>query len=511
MKTKKIQVMLILAISFLMILIFNFVTPMLSDDLSYGMQVRNASSFADLVRQEANQYMTWNGRSVAHLLLRCFLALPMPVFKVCNSIVFILLSVLIYLNIYRQKKWSPFVMLLSQLGLWFCAVDFSQTVLWETGACNYLWTTTLILGFMTIERHQVHCGGYKGMRGVAMAAFMLLYGIVAGWCSENTSGACLVFLFILLLNVILRGIGAGKSFGKSLRKAPAALYAGIVGNAAGLFIMVSAPGNKIRASYRTELHSGIVGMVSRFVKLSDYVKEYFLVLLIILAGTMIASVLLEKVRESRADEKAALRGRIPKAEQMSPRQWIYSMRYRVTYFFLFLLTVYALLATTTPQPRAVFGAGIFLLIACIQGIESVLNGEIRLGRYPLLRILCYTVCAGGCIVWFFDVMDGGTNLLRIWRDENERIAYIEQQKAAGEDEITVAQLHQDFKTRFSAAYLMDLTDDPDYWINVGYEQYYGVSSITAIPYDDWAVMTGKETEEEAAASKAVYEKEAEEE
>ena len=451
--------------------------------------------------------MTWNGRSVAHLLLRCFLAVPAPVFKVCNSIAFVLLSVLIYLNIYRQKKWSPFVMLLSQLGLWFFAVDFSQTILWETGACNYLWTSVLILGFMTLERHFVHTGTKSGACGILISILLLLYGIVAGWCSENTSGACLIFLFILLVHTILREMGRDLSFGTSLKKVPLCLYTGLIGNAAGFYLMVSAPGNRIRAQYRTELHSGIVGMVSRFIKLTDYVKEYFLTLLIILAGTFVASVLFEKVREMRADEQAALHGRIPKAQQMSDRQWIYSMRYRITYFILFVLTVYALLLTTTPQPRAVFGAGIFLLIACIQGVESILHDEIRLGRYPLLRILCYTACAGGCIIWLFDVMDGGTNLLRIWRDENERIAYIEQQKAAGEDEITVAQLHQDFKTRFSAAYLMDMTNDPDYWINVGYEQYYGVSAITAIQYDDWAVMTGKETKEEAESSKAIYEQE----
>ena len=57
-------VIAIAAVSFLCVLIFNILTPMLTDDYSYGTQVREAAGFFDLVRQEANQYMTWNGRSV---------------------------------------------------------------------------------------------------------------------------------------------------------------------------------------------------------------------------------------------------------------------------------------------------------------------------------------------------------------------------------------------------------------------------------------------------------------
>ena len=62
-------------ISFLSILIYNIFTPAMTDDLSYGKIVEGANSFLDLIRQEQHQYMTWTGRSVNHMILRCFLSL----------------------------------------------------------------------------------------------------------------------------------------------------------------------------------------------------------------------------------------------------------------------------------------------------------------------------------------------------------------------------------------------------------------------------------------------------
>ena len=39
---------------------------------------------------------------------------------------------------------------------------------------------------------------------------------------------------------------------------------------------------------------------------------------------------------------------------------------------------------------------------------------------------------------------------------------------------------------------MEMTEDPGYWINIYYEQYYGVASISAIDYDEWEDLIGAE-------------------
>ena len=56
---RKLLFYLAIAICFVTILIYNFLTPMLSDDLNYSIVVRKAGSAVDLLRQEYQQYMTW--------------------------------------------------------------------------------------------------------------------------------------------------------------------------------------------------------------------------------------------------------------------------------------------------------------------------------------------------------------------------------------------------------------------------------------------------------------------
>ena len=72
-KVRKRLFYLAVAACFLTILVYNILTPMLSDDLNYGIVVHKATKFTDLFGQEYQQYMTWTGRSPSHMLLRIFL------------------------------------------------------------------------------------------------------------------------------------------------------------------------------------------------------------------------------------------------------------------------------------------------------------------------------------------------------------------------------------------------------------------------------------------------------
>ena len=51
--------------AFVLIFIFNVLTPMMTDDLFYSKTVSEASSIWELFAQEYTQYMTWTGRSVS--------------------------------------------------------------------------------------------------------------------------------------------------------------------------------------------------------------------------------------------------------------------------------------------------------------------------------------------------------------------------------------------------------------------------------------------------------------
>lgn len=446
-----------------MILLFNYFTPLLSDDFGYSAQVRMASSFADLIRQERNQYLTWSGRSVVHLLLRVFLSLPRPAFKILNSAAFVLLSVMIYRNIEGRKHYDAFVMLLVQLGMWLSLVDFRQTILWETGACNYLWGTAIILSFLTWMRKLDRGSTLKlaSAKGILTAVLALLFGIVAGWCNENTSGASLLFLLYL----------AVRGWKKEKRKPGPALIAGILGNAFGLYMMVTAPGNAERAAYAEENHSGFYGMASRLQKITLTVREYFFVMMVLFAAALIVSFLQKRGTVKRADWKTYF------AEHEN----------ELVFAALFVVTAYALILTAQTQPRAFFGAGVFLLIACIQAALRCLRNEEKDpdGTYLIQGIL-YIGAAALSLHLFFVWMDDGANLARVYRDCTERMNFIVQQKESGENTAVVAQLHPDFDNSFTVAYECELSEDPEYWTNVAMEEYFEMEAISAIPYDDWA-------------------------
>ncbi len=441
---------------FILIFIFNICTPLISDDFDYMSQARSGNSLWDLILQEYNQYMTWNGRSVTYILYRILLCAPQVVLKLANSIVFMILSLLIYWNIDARKKYDCLVYLLVQLGLWIFSVQFPQTFLWESGSFTYLWGITIILGFITTVRY---IALKKEKSSVLTCVLIFLFGWAAGWCNENTSGGALLLLLIFAFMFKFFEHKKNKIF------IPA-----IAGNIVGLCFLVLGPGVRSRASSIEELHSGLYGIVARIQKLTLLNEEAFLILLIIFTATIIWSVY---YHSKKGD---------------SVKEILYALRYRIIFFVVYGATVYALAATAVPQIRALFGAGIFLLIACIQGIVDNLrldNDGKTDSTKQMLSFLYGSVIAAMSIYLFFQIIDCGAMLIRIRRDYDERIAYIEQQIAAGETDIVVAQFHEDFDNAYTCAYEMELTDDPEYWINVQYKNFFGVNSITAIPYDEW--------------------------
>ena len=458
---KKKLVWLIVVMSFLTVFVFNLFTPLLSDDLEYAKQARSASNLLDLFKQEYHQYMTWNGRSVTFMLFRIFLCAPEFVLKFANSIVFSILGFLIYMNIQKKDKWNPFTMLLVQLSLWIFAVSFAQTILWECGAFVYLWGMTIILGFMTCLWKLIQ---KDNKWNLLIAILMFFFGWAGGWCNENTSGGSLLFVLILIV------IGL-----KEKKKNPLYLYTAFAGNLIGLGFLVLGPGVRGRAKFTAEEENfhGIVGIIARIQKLTLYNRQAFLCLYIILMATIIWTYVTYTSKNGKTDIKT----------------FLYVIRLRVLFFALHLATDYALAATATPQIRALFGSGIFLIIAVIQGITDNLELDAANAGKSADMILrfSYSLATGILLTLLtFEIVNSGAMLGRLRRDYNERMAYIQEQIDLGNENIVVAKFHEEFNNRYTCAFdAMELEDDPSFWTNIQYEKYFGVKSIRAIPYEEW--------------------------
>ncbi|GFI61242.1 hypothetical protein IMSAG049_00399 [Clostridiales bacterium] len=238
------------------------------------------------------------------------------------------------------------------------------------------------------------------------------------------------------------------------------MISGVIGMCCGILGMISAPGVRNRSEVMSEdAYNGIVGFLSRVYKITLTIRELFWTVIII---TVITLVFL------------ALQKRLGSWQQIRENE-------TVLFLVVAVATSYALAIAPTPMNRAFFGAGIFLFIACIQGIADMAQMElaVRAAKYSLVSILC---------VWlFFTYLDNLVNLARIYREEQERIGMIRADRADpnGDGIVVVPKLREEFQNPYSNVHESELEDDKDYWINLFYEVYYDVGNITAIPRDEW--------------------------
>lgn len=95
------------------------------------------------------------------------------------------------------------------------------------------------------------------------------------------------------------------------------------------------------------------------------------------------------------------------------------------------------------------------------------------------RSLCI-VCAGAMIWFFVSICDTLICSREIYIQTNVRDAYILEQKEKGIQKITVPiiTISYPFRSRHHALEgLSDISQNPDFWINTGLAQHYGIEEL----------------------------------
>ena len=244
--------LLVLLGIYLFLYILNWLTPLgFGDDYLYSFVWQGSamnvplpanavrvSSLSDLLASQWSHYLTWGGRSVAHTVAQFFLWKGKGLFNFANAFVGTLLVAEIYWCIYKGKvsfSFEPKKVFGFFFALWAFTPGFTPVFLWLTGACNYLWTCVLLLGFMIpfIKKYYFP-EEQKGDR-VLFTGFMFFFGIVSGWTNENSACWIILILFLFLLQ-----------WYKKNRDIDNWMYAGLAGLLIGYMLLVLSPGNVSR-------------------------------------------------------------------------------------------------------------------------------------------------------------------------------------------------------------------------------------------------------------------------
>lgn len=413
-----------LSIIFLIIFYLNHKTPLIGDDFVYSFLYQTSdrlSSITDIFESQYHHYFTWGGRSVVHFIGQLLLLTDsVVIIDIINSIAFTCYIYVMHKHIVGHNKSSIGILSISFFLTWLLQPTFAETTLWITGSANYLWGSLIILLFLLPYRLHREGERKSGIRNVVTIIAMFICGIIAGWTNENTAAAMIVSIILFLVYYKYKEYSI-----------PFWAYSGLVGAIIGYVVMISAPGNFVRAE-GTSISPFLV--VYRALTATHNFINYLGILNL---GIIILPLLPSKYKS-------------------------YSMTRVIPYILIYaaatLISIYIMVASPGFPPRTWFGPITFNII--IFGILLYnLNYEYLFLKKIQLSVILY--CMIVFAFSFYDAYNDINTIDKIWKD---RMITIEQKKREGADEVVFKEYQA--KTKFG------LGDTP--YATKYISQYYGI-------------------------------------
>lgn len=159
-------------------------TPLWRDDFIY-IQIfgtdgkEHIGNVCDVIRSQYHHYFLWNGRFIPHFIDQTFIGLiGKDTFNYFNAVVFILFIVLLCKTTTERKSCYLKLTSIILLLILFVWPGTRYTFIWMTGACNYLWTATLVLYYDHLMKN-------PPKRSFFNSVLLFLYGFITGWTHEG--------------------------------------------------------------------------------------------------------------------------------------------------------------------------------------------------------------------------------------------------------------------------------------------------------------------------------------
>lgn len=429
----------ILVFTFCCILFLNIKTPLIADDYVYTFifgTTTPLTSLGDIIMSQWSYYFSWGGRVVAESLTQLFLFWGKDTFNIINSMCYIVFILAIYFNAVGRKI-RPGMLLLVTILVWFCVPMFGQTVMWLTGASNYLWCGTLILlailPFRLYEERQT-----KVLKSIGFALVMIPLFFLSGITNENTAGGMILIMVLFCALYYKRKI-----------KIPAFAYTGLFFSVCGYGIMLLAPGNELRAENEIAVVAvtNMVGSNPIIIRISYFANNLYLLMpLIIIAAITFVFLYNAKGKKERLI------------------YWIFIVAAAAS--------MIVMLAPPKFPPRAMFGLAAFIIIAVVYALD-----QLELNRDRIISFLVFPACFI-LLYYLMSLGYSGVDAIMVTKQVEARIATVQEQR--NEHVIAVPAIVP--LTSHNGMYgLRDIQSDPDHWANRAFADYYGISNIILKP------------------------------
>lgn len=446
----------LVAAALLYVALLSWWSPFTSDSYHHALTgMEHRFSFRLVWERCVVSYMTWNPRIGEYLAFAVATA-GKWLFVLINPFIQVSLALMMfYLASGRRvdpRSWADVRLFgLGLLLLFTCTARPGVTIYWLSGAANYSWGAALWLGFLCLYRSLLASTefGRKGdavkKRDWGRLAAAVALGFPAGMTNENNVPGTWILLGALFVFVRL----------VRREKLPLWFYAGVAAQVVGALCLLLAPGVSARMHSATpgcaEPLSGFWDRWAAIPSLLLRMHEYLA--LPLLLGIGAAWILW---RNSRRNRNAF-------------RPWKISLGIAAAC----ILTAYAMAlsfaAAVVPADHAMFsstllfGIGVLALLHVWYGIPAAVPR-------PGMIVAVFLALSGICV--FSTLYDH----LLLFRQHEKRVRLILEQKKAGIQEIVVPPLVPP-SPWCSFIFWVDLSQNPEDYVNRGAAMYYGVKSV----------------------------------
>ena len=327
-------------------------------------------------------------------------------------------------------------------AVWAFTAAFSSVFLWLTGACNYLWTVVLLLGFLLPFVHKFYFFDKHISHHKRFTFSMFFFGMLAGWTTENS--ICWIILVLLVFFYVNREKIEIESW----------MISGLAGLIVGYTLLMFAPGNVVRLQAETGVSSGWVtgGLISAHLNMLAVVFLFQLLLWYFNLRSLF-------ILEIEAKKNAVVK-------------WD-KLLVQTLCVLSFCMTAMMLFSPNFP-PRSSFPGTVLLVIVSSVLLRAQKEYKINLIFLCIVGTICFLIAATASLYGFYDYHMQIKDILSFVKCSERTKSEIVEVPPLKPVNGTIGNM-----SGFRLLYYR-MSDNEKDWRNVAFSRYHGIKGIRMI-------------------------------